>query len=241
MIRAIIVDDEPNTRDTLHNLLKKFCPQVNIEGVADSVKSGLALIGKIQPELVFLDIEMPHADGFQLIEQGIGNDFEVIFTTAYDQYAVKAFRYNALDYLLKPIDIDSLQVAVGKAFNKISEKRKLDNPELQKSNAKIALPTKDGFELLSVDQILRGQSEGNYTKLVLTDSRIFIISKPLKEIEDILSHYNFFRIHKSHLVNMEHVSKYLKGKGGMVVLEDGTELEVSVRKKEEFLKRLNTI
>ncbi len=238
MLRAIIVDDEDKGRDTLRNLLARFCPEVEVTDTAGSVDTALALIKEHKPDLVFLDIEMPGADGFSLIERAAGCDFEVIFTTAYPQYAVKAFKYSVLDYLLKPINIESLQGAVAKAQKVVQNKK---SHHYIPSFGKVALPSMEGLELVDIDDILRCEADVNYTVFHFKSRNKMVISRPLKEVEEALAPYHFFRIHKHHLVNLRHVARYVKGTGGQVVLSDGKAVDVSWRHKNALLERLRNL
>ncbi len=247
MIRAIIIDDERIGRETLESLLSDCCPDVAVVAQADSIEAGRAAITKHDPDLVFLDIEMPFGNGFELLEALPGARFEVIFTTAYDQYAIRAIRFSALDYLLKPIDRDELIAAVAKARKRLSGSRVLNqNLEVLLENLrhtasehnKIALPTDDGLILVQVTQIIRCEADGNYTRFYLAGGEAMLVSKTLKEFETLLAEMNFLRIHHSHLVNVSHVRKYVRGEGGLVVMSDSTSVPVSRRKKDELIRRL---
>ncbi|MGE5109201.1 MAG: LytR/AlgR family response regulator transcription factor [Sphingobacteriales bacterium] len=245
MINALLVDDEPRNIRILKNLLEEFCPQVKVIGEAESSEAAIALIRNNQPDLVFLDIEMPFGNAFDLLDKLMPVNFQVIFVTAFDNYALKAFRYCALDYLLKPVDIDDLKTAVHKVSERVKEKnmdQKLDmflkNIKGGKSSLqKIGLPTNDGLFFTNVENIIRCEASGSYTIIYLADKQKFVVSKSLKEYEDMLPEEDFCRIHHSHIVNLAFVKKYFKGRGGYIEMQDNTSIEVSTRKRDEFLSK----
>lgn len=245
MISAILVDDEPRNLRILKNLLEEFCPLVKVVGEAESSETAIALIRNSQPDLVFLDIEMPFGNAFDLLDRLMPVNFQVIFVTAFDNYALKAFRYCALDYLLKPLDIDDLKTAVQKVSERVKEKnmdQKLDiflkNIKGGKfSQQKIGLPTNDGLFFTNVENIIRCEASGSYTIIYLADKQKFVVSKSLKEYEDMLPEEDFCRIHHSHIVNLAYVKKYFKGRGGYIEMQDNTSIEVSTRKRDEFLSK----
>lgn len=245
MIRAILVDDEEKSRNTLKALLEKNCPDVEICDLAESVDEALVSIKKHQPDLIFLDIEMPHGSGFTLLEKLINPDFDVIFTTAYNDYAIKAIKFSALDYLLKPIDVDDLIKAVNKVKNKPGNQKSipdfellLSNLKLKSGSAKIAVPTFDGLQMIDAKNIIKCIADESYTHIFLVDGSKIVVSRILKEYEELLSDLNFFRVHNSCLINLAHVTKYIKGDGGYVIMSDTKTVEVSRRKKAELLIRL---
>ncbi len=252
MVNALIVDDEQNNREALAKMLDQFCPDVHVVDKVGSVAEAIESIGNHDPKIVFLDVEMPGGNGFTLLEQIDNPNFHVIFTTAHAAYAVKAIKFAALDYLLKPINLNELKVATEKAIKSInngqSEGDKARKIEVLRDNrtkesfdfSKIALPTIDGIEFYKVDDILRCEADRSYCKFYLNDGKSIVVSKPLKEYEDLLSECNFFRIHKSNMVNLGHVTKYVKGKGGYVVLTDGSHVGVSHRKKDDLMNILST-
>ena len=229
----------------MKNILSKFCPQVHLIGDANNGQTGQELIRQKKPELVFLDIEMPYGNGFDLLNALMPIDFEVIFITAFDKYVLQALKYSALDYLLKPINIDELKGAVQNAElrirkNSINQQliNLLDNFKKQESGLKkIAIPTADGFDFVLIDDIIRCEALGAYTKIHTNDSKKIIVSKSLKDYEIILPEDIFFRIHNSHLINLNYIKKYNRGRGGIVELDDGSIIEVAIRRKDEFLKR----
>lgn len=250
MIRAIIIDDEQHCIDRLENLItNNFDDALELKGSFQFVEEGVAAIKKLKPQLVFLDVEIKDKTGFDLLKQIAEINFEVIFTTAYDKYAVQAFKFSALDYLLKPVDVDDLRNAIKKLNERISQKelaQKFDTlfynlKNVEGNSKRICVPHTNGLVFLQVNDILRCESEINYTKIFLKNKQKLIVAKTLKEFEEMLTGYNFFRIHNSHLINLNCIKTYNKGKGGSVTMEDGSEIEVSTRRKDEFLKRLTLI
>lgn len=247
MIRAIIIDDEKHCIDRLSALLKEHCSNIHLMESFQSVKDGLEGIKKLLPDLVFLDVQIHNKTGFDLLQQLDKINFEVIFTTAYDKYAVQAFKFSAIDYLLKPVDVDDLKQAVEKLEKKISQSeaaKRFDTlfhnlQSQQGASKKICIRTVNEFTWVQVDDIIRCQSDVNYTNIVLKDKQKITVSRTLKEFEDMLTDFNFYRVHNSHLINLAFVKTY--NKGGFVVMSDGSEVEVSSRRKEDFLKKLSEI
>lgn len=247
-MRTIIIDDEKHCREALSILLAKHCEGVEILQICPNAAEGLVAIERHQPDLVFLDIEMPGMNGFDMLELCNEHDFEVIFTTAYNEYAIRAIRHSALDYLLKPVNKNDLVKAVERAkinlladsSGKIVELFK--SLGLKKSPEKIALPTIDGLLLIDTREIVYCESENNYTRFYLTTGKKIFVSKTLKRVEELLTdNKNFFRVHNSYLINMEFVQQYIRGDGGEVILSTGTRLPVSRLKKEEFLEMLERL
>jgi len=245
MVKTIIIDDEPDCCESLATLLERFCPEVQIAATCYSGSEALTAILEIKPHLVFLDIEMPYMNGFELLEKLPVMDFEVIFTTSYDQYAVKAFRFSALDYLLKPIVREELRNAVEKVLNrKQSHLPQQLEILLQKINhtnnsvQRIALPTMEGLQLVPVHSIISCASDGNYTIFLMKDRQKLVISRSLKEVEEMLEDHSFLRVHNSYVVNLNEISKYVKGEGGYLVMCDGSTVDVSRSRKELMLKKL---
>jgi len=244
MINALIVDDEEFGRSVLSNLIKKYCPNVTLVGEASSVKEAIEILKNTKVDLVFLDIEMPGGSGFELLEKMKNYSFSVIFTTAYNHYAVRAFKFSALDYLLKPIDIDELKNALKKletnedksSFNQ-SVKYLLDNYNLP-TVTKIALPTKSGLEFIEIKNIIRCEADGKYTNCILTTGKNIFSTRSLKDFEELLIPSNFFRIHHAHLINLNQIQNYIKGDGGYVLMSNGDNVTISKRKKDDFLKKL---
>ena len=250
MVNAIIVDDEEKNRESLAKLINQFCFDVNIIDKVESIAIAKESINKNNPQLIFLDIEMPGGDGFKLLQDIDQPQFEVIFTTAHANYAIKAIKFAALDYLLKPINVNELKVAVEKAVDKIdkSDRSEINSKKfgILQSNVnknqfdfnKIALPTLDGIDFYDVDDIIRCEAERAYCNFYTIKGEKILVSKSLKEFEEILTECNFYRIHKSHMVNLKHIKKYYKGKGGQVLMSDESFVDVSVRRKEDLMKVL---
>lgn len=246
---AIIVDDEPGGRSSLQHMLHMYCPSVKVLASCASADEAYEQIQALNPDLVFLDINMPGKNGFELLEKIGSFRFSVIFTTAHDKYAVQAFRMNALDYLLKPIDPEDLQAAVAKLDHgqgesaTASREVQLNNLiEVQRQGTpfnKIALPTQEGLLFIKVADIMYCRADGNYTHFHQVNRERVTVSKTLKEFDELLRDFNFFRVHQSYLVNLEQIKKYTKGEGGVVTMNDEAEIEVSRRKKEEFLQALS--
>ena len=236
-LKTIIVEDEANSREILGNYLKEYCPDINVIAEAANIEDALLLIKKEQPELVFLDVEMPFGNAFDLLEKLGTRDFDIIFVTAYDHYAKDALNHHASYYLTKPISIDELIKAtdyvleIKKKEQHISDKI-LTSPET--INEKITIPQLDGFEVIEVASIQYCKADDNYTEIHLEGKKM-LVSKTLKYFEEVLARFPFARIHKSYLVNVESIIKYKKGKGGSVVLKNGTELMVSASRKKELL------
>ncbi len=244
-MKAIIVDDEAKSRRMLKALCEEYCDSVEIIGMAQSVQEALELLKEKTPDILFLDIQMPIESGFSLLEYYDDDiPFEVIFTTAYDQYALPAFKFSAIDYLLKPIDIDALISAVEKVYNiqgKPSRAKRLALLKIALSSRqinKIALNTTNGFIFVNFDDIVRCEAQDNYTTVHLLNGTSVLITKTLKHYEDILRDKNFFRAHKSHLINLKYVRKFIKGKQGLIETTDGLTIEVSNRKREALLHLL---
>ena len=245
MIKTIIIDDEKHAISGLKYELSMNCPQVDVIGETSNPKEGVRLIQELKPDLLFLDIEMPIMNGFELLKSLNGKiNFDVIFVTAYDQYAIKAFKFSAVDYLLKPVNRSELKAAIA-----LLEKRKYSfNNEhfaallsnISKKNntlEKIVLPTSKGLEFIEVKQIIRCESDSNYCKLFLTNNESLFLAKTLKEIESILFEYGFYRIHNSHLIALDYIARYQNIDGGLIEMKDGTTIPVARSKKNEFLKR----
>ena len=242
MIRSVIIDDEEKGRNTLRNFLTKYCNNISVVAEGDCVKSGLEKISSYNPDLVFLDIQMPDGTGFNLLEQIKEINFKVIFVTAYDQYALKAFKFSAIDYLLKPIDPEKLIEAVNR-LSDFEDIKSINNKlEVLVGNKnrfeKIALPTVNGVHLVKIKDIIRCESDSNYTTIFLASGKKILVTKTLKEYDEMLTPMHFYRVHQSHLINLAFVEKYHKGEGGFVIMEDGSEIEVARRRKEGFLSEL---
>jgi len=244
MIEAVLVDDELHGLKTLQILLADYCPDVKIVAQCASAKKALEAIETLKPALVFLDIEMPFMNGFELLEQFEEIPFSVIFTTSYDQYAIRAIRFSALDYLLKPVDPRELIAAVGKVKKKkmppSQQQFEILVSQLQHREnrlTKIAVPTAEGFELIPCDELLCCEADDNYTHLLLRNKTKIIASRTLKEMEEQLAAYsNFLRVHHSYVVNLNEVVKYVRGDGGYLVMTDGSTVNVSRSRKNALMK-----
>ncbi len=245
MIKAVIIDDENNARIALKNLLTTNCSQIQVVGEGDCVKKGIEVIQSQKPDVVFLDVQMPDGTGFDLLEQLHEISFRIIFASAYDKFAIQAFKFSALDYLLKPVEAEKLAEACAKITenDRLGELNKKLQVLLSNKNSfeKIALPTLDGILFVKFKEIVRCESENNYTNFFLSNGKKILVSKTLKDYDEMLTPFNFFRIHKSHLINLTFLARYKKGEGGSVIMEDGAEIEVSRRRKDEFLSALQTI
>lgn len=243
-MRTVIIDDEQKGRLTIQNLIKRYAPQLEVVGEADCVDKAIELIDREKPDLVFLDIEMPDGTGFDVLTNVEYNGFHLIFCTAYDQYAVKAFRFSAIDYLLKPLDPDIFNIAVSKVCEQREEHI---NSRIETLNAnhsgfkRLALSAAEGVTIVDVKDVIRCESSVNYTHFIIADGSKVLVSKTLKDFDEMLSQHGFFRIHKSHLVNLNHIKKYIKGEGGWVIMVDDSKIEVSRRKKDALLKVLGTV
>ncbi len=247
MIKAIIVDDELGARESLAKMVEKNCKQIQIVAKADSMANAYEAIINFQPDLVFLDVEMPNGNAFDLLEKFDKINFDIIFTTAYDHYAIKGIKYSAIDYILKPIDPEELVQAVQRFEEKAGQKNMLDkqikallsNVKPENKLKKVGLPDGEGLVFINISDIIRCDSDGNYTFFILTSGKKIITSRTLGEYEQLFTDDNFFRVHRSHLINLQHVKKYIKGEGGYVVMSDDSQVEVSRRNKIDFLERLS--
>ena len=244
MIRSIIIDDEQHCVKALLNDLQKNCPSVEVTDTCYSAKEGILSIKKINPDLVFLDVEMPWMNGFEMLEVLGDIQFSIIFTTAHDEFAARAFRISAVDYLLKPIDANDLKEAVGKAEQKLQQpgnlhiENLLRNIKIPSKHQKVALPYKEGYEFVEVGHIIYCQAEGAYTKVFLDNRKYILISKTLGDIEELLPHDMFQRIHHSTVVNLGFITHFVRSDGGYLKLQTGEQLPVSKSKKEGLMERL---
>jgi two-component system LytT family response regulator len=243
MIKAIIIDDEPKVRHGLSLMLKQHCPDVMIVAEADGVQSGYEAIVNSQPDLIFLDIRMDDGSGFDLLEKFAGIPFHIIFVTAYEEYAVKAFRFSAVDYLLKPLDAPDLAAAVDRVRRMLLSEQDqristllLNMKDPRKEEKKIVLRTQEKFHFVKVAEIVYCESDGNYTTFYLQSGQHILVSRSLKEFDELLSEYSFYRPHKSFLINLSYVTGFEKGEGGFIIMKDDIHVPISYRKKEEFLK-----
>lgn len=241
MVNAVLIDDDQSNLSALSEKLSRHCPEVTICARCDNALDGKEAIERIQPDLVFLDIEMPVMNGFVMLQQLSYRDFELIFVTAYDHYAINAIRYSALDYLVKPVDVDELRSAITRAVNN----RKSSSAHLQlellleqinvKQLKRISVPTAEGLQFLNIDEIIYLEASNNYTTIFLASNARHLVARTLKDFEDMLANTIFFRIHHSTLINLNYVEKYIRGEGGQVMMKNGKMLDVSKRKKPEFL------
>ncbi|MPQ46113.1 response regulator [Marinifilum sp. N1E240] len=246
MIRTLIIDDEMKSQSTLHKLLERYCEGIEVIGFANNVKTGVEAINNLKPNLVFLDISMPDGDGFEVLQNVQERNFEVVFTTAFNDYAIKAFQYSAIHYLLKPINYIELQDAVKRYKENhqdidLNEKIQVLYDSLNNLHKKIVLPTSNGLKMVELDQIIYCCADGSYTNFYLKGEDVVMVSKALSKFEEILPADSFCRIHSKYLVNLNYVKQYVKGRGGKVLLANGKELDVSEGKKAEFLKNLKNI
>ena len=242
-----IIDDEPKNVRVLRTMLEEYCPEITGITEATNPKEGIQIIREHKPELVFLDIEMPYGNAFDLLDQLMPVEFEIIFVTAFNNYTLKAFKYSALDYLLKPVNIEELRASVKRASARVRSRnvnQQLNNliQNFQKKNdslQKIALPWKDGFVFVSMEDIIRFESSGGYTFVYTRSGEKFMSAKNIKEYEDMLPENLFFRIHNSYIINLHAVKKYHRGRGGYVEMVDGSMIEVAIRRREDFMKKFN--
>lgn len=252
MIRVVLIDDEENSRTTLRGKLELFCPEVEVVAEAGAVKEGLNAITAENPDAVFLDIQLAGESGFDILEEIRDNEDvnpEIIFVTAHNEFAIKAIKFSALDYLLKPIDPEELVKAVRKVEETKGLPKKATNINVLVENIrqasdspkKIVVPTSDGMHVIKLSDIIRLESSSNYTTFHLNNQKSLLASKTLKEFDNMLSGYNFQRIHKSHLVNMNYLKRYVQTDGGYLILEDGSKIPVANRKKEQLLNTLRNL
>lgn len=244
MIRAILVDDEKNALEMMEWLLKTYCPQVVIVAMCNSAEMGLEAIQRHQPDVVFLDIEMPKMNGFDMLEQFDKLFFDVVFCTAYDQFAIRAFKYSALNYLLKPVDPDDLKTTI----QRIEEKKQIPTRQqfemlmqqikqpAKSTPQRIALTTSDGLVFVPTADIIYCEAESNYTNVVLTGGKKILISKVLKDIDEALSGPDFYRVHSSFLININHIKKFVRGDGGYIVMDNDAIVSISRNRKQEFME-----
>jgi two-component system LytT family response regulator len=246
MIRAVLIDDEIDSILVLQTLLEANCPEITVVGKANGVETAMEIIQTLRPDLVFLDIEMKKGNAFDLLNKMQPVSFQVIFVTAFDNYAVRAFKYHAVDYLLKPVDADSLRLAIDTVSTNAGEKALgnklgtlLENlGSVRFSQQKIAVPTTAGFNFILADEIVHLQASGAYTAIYLSGRVKILATRTLGEYESTLPATRFFRIHNSHIINLEKIAQYNRGRGGYVVMEDGASILVATRRRDELLRRL---
>ncbi len=244
-INSIIIDDEANNRENLLNILEKYCPSINVVAVCSNAFEGYQKITELQPDLVFLDIEMPGTDGFSMLESLSDLNFEVIFVTAFSNYAIKAIKFSALDYIVKPIDTMELLKAIDKAVQKKKEKFEnkrminlIENQSKEGNRKILALPLSDKIEFVEVSNIIRCQADGNYTIFYLKNGEKLLISKTLKEYDELLTPFNFMRVHQSHLLNLDEIKSFVKIDGGYILMKDGSNITISRQRREIVLQAL---
>lgn len=243
MIKSILIDDEKNALEMMEWLLKTYCPQVEIVALCNSAEMGIEAINRHRPDVVFLDIEMPRMNGFDMLEQFDKLFFDVVFCTAYDQFAIKAFKYSALNYLLKPVDPDDLKATIARIEerNTIPTKEQFElllqniNQPAKTTPQRIALTTNDGLIFVPTADIIYCEAESNYTHVVLTGGKKILISKVLKEIDEALSGTDFYRVHSSFLININHIKKFVRGDGGYIVMDNDATVSISRNRKQEFM------
>ncbi len=246
MLNAIIIDDETSSRNALRQKLINHCPNVAIIAECENGEEGIKAIETQEPDIVFLDVEMPRMNGFTMLQQLKNKNFEVIFITAYDHYAIKAIKFSALDYLVKPVEVEDLKNAVEKVTQKRNQLAGNKRIELllqnfldeKKAHQRIAISSMEGLMFIATDEIVYLEANSNYTSFYLTENRKITATKTLKDFEELLPDSIFIRIHHSYLINKNRVEKYIKGEGGQVVMKNGVTLDVARRKKEEFMKAI---
>ncbi len=240
-LNALIIDDESKSRNALRAMLDEYCPQIVVVGEASTPIEAVKEINSKKPELVFMDVEMPGGTGFDVLEAIAEPTFATIFVTAYDKYAVKAFRHSAFDYLLKPLNIEELESAVNRAVQAKLSDRSVAY-EVLKANredntfTKIAIPSGSTYQFAEIGDIIRCEADGSYTTIFMMNGDQHVASKKLKDFEQTLEEHNFCRVHHSHLINLDHIVSYQRGKGGHVLMKDGAEVQISTRRREAFLK-----
>lgn len=243
LLNAIIVDDEKSSLQNLQLKLTEYCPDICVIASSEKPEEAIELIRQHKPDVIFLDIEMPRMSGMRMLDELKDYAGEVIFTTAYAHYAVDAIRISAFDYLVKPVSIAELQNAVARLvrLKQGGTKDKLDilrqsGPTSKTQEDKIAIPSSEGLEFIEIKGIVRIESSSNYSRIFLSNGKNIFVTKLLKDFEDLLLPYHFYRVHNSHLINMNYIQKYIRGDGGQVVMQNGDTVDVSRRKKEEFLR-----
>lgn len=247
-IKAVIAEDEPRNIDILKKILEKHCEEVEVVGTATTVKKTVELIRETSPDVLFLDIEMPPQKGFEVLEQFPTVNFDVIFITAHEEYALQAIKFAALDYLLKPISIPEVQAALKKVnrhrngrSNELAAILKEYLRDKEESFSKIVIPSNDGYNVIDLNDIIYCEACDSYTKIHTDEPKVHLISKPLKEYDELLSDKGFYRVHKSYLVNVNHIRKIIKGIGAAVIMSDKTNIPISMRKKDEFFQSLKGV
>lgn len=246
MIKAIIVDDEPHFRENLKTIMRLQATDIEVVAEAGSVAEALQKITQHNPQLLFLDVHLPDGLGFDILKQLGSSNYKVIFTTAHDNYAITAFRFNAIDYLLKPVDPEMLIEALNRVreqpfLNSGLDERLKDVLSKPSERTKISLPTLEGITMLNIQDIIRCESDGSYTSFFTTKGRRIVVSRSIKEYDELLTPYRFFRVHQSHLVNLQYVEQFLKVDGGTLIMSDGSQIEVSRRRKDQLLQLIQSL
>ncbi|MFZ1751647.1 MAG: LytTR family DNA-binding domain-containing protein [Saprospiraceae bacterium] len=244
-IKTVIIEDEKASQELLSSIIRDYCPYLNMAGIASNVTTAAAMINDIKPDLVFLDIHIGHETGFDVLDILQTKDFNIIITTAHEEYALKAFKYEAIDYILKPYSPKDVIKSVQRIKEKLEKSKAFGHLEKiiknnyhQRDNNRITIPTSEGLKVYKLDHITRIEGSGAYCKLFFTEEKSMLVSKSLKEIEEMLPEHQFFRTHDSHIIHLMHVKEYKKEDGGMVILGNGEQIPVSRRKKQEFLDRM---
>ena len=242
-INAILVDDEPASLENLEQKIRQFCPELRVVATIQQPTEAIFLIRHHNPDVIFLDIEMPHMNGFRMLNELGDYSAEIIFTTAYNHYSIEALRMSAFDYLMKPISISDLRETVARLSKHMATatRERLDvlRQSLNKNlsqESRIAVPTWEGLEFIQLRNVIRIESNSNYSRIFFTSGPSILVTKQLKEFEEMLIPFRFCRVHNMHLINLNYVKKYLRGDGGRVIMENGDEIDVSRRKKDDFLK-----
>ncbi|MFC2119012.1 LytR/AlgR family response regulator transcription factor [Bacteroidota bacterium] len=244
-LRAVIIDDESKAISNLSKIIIDFCNEVDVVGTASGVSDGINIIKQLDPDLIFLDIQMPDGSGFDILERLDKRNFDVIFVTSYNQHAIRAFKYSATDYLLKPIDIDDLNAAVKRVIAKRINKEPQENYQELFNNLQYTIPQKigissmNGKDYVSLESIIRMEAKGSYTSFILENNKNLLASKRIKEFEELLPEKSFLRIHNSHIINLIHVKRYTKSDGGWITLSDDSKVPLARRRKDLFESLMN--
>jgi len=244
-IKTILIDDERSSLENLEQKIREFCPELMILATVEQPAEAILLIRHHKPDLIFLDIEMPHLNGFRMLDELGDYNAEIVFTTAYNHYAIEAIRISAFDYLMKPVSITDLKATVERLSRQLAKatRQRLDvlRQSLNKPNnqdQKIAVPTWEGLEFVLIRNLVRIESSSNYSRLFFTNGETLLVTRQLKEFEEMLTPYRFCRVHNIHLINLQYVKRYIRGEGGSVIMDNGDEIDVSRRKKDDFLRQI---